>query len=263
MPNAKIALHPDLRRLALPESIRNVDLRFLEQAILEDSGLEPANVEFLLNQVYGRQGDESLPYLTVYEETPATSPAGNNVSRKSRQKRSNGRPHEIKPDSPTHNSFKVCCDLTASRFRVTRDFERLCAKKRREHLVPDPPRFRCRPDSFKRDLFVYVLRKDRLWTVANIDLQLGKMNLPKLADVWQPGEDKWRAGLTEAKAARRKIVYRISKLIERYYGIEVFVPAHVRAVANILQENGVPANFIAGILCAKDERRVLAQRRFK
>jgi len=260
MPSAKIALNPDLsKRLSLPESVLNVDFHCLEQSILEELGLEPENARFLLEQEYGKPSDERCSSLAVYEGRPTAPPAKGNAGKSAHDKVSKDGPQGQKQSSPSHISFTICCDLTAPRAQANRDFDQLLNRKRSENLVPAPARFRCRTDYFRRDLVVLALSEDRSWDVVDIDLQLDFMDLPLLTEVWmKPSGDKRRVGHTDAKAARRKIVYRTRKLIEKYGQIAVFVPFSIRAVAILSEPPRKPTPFLIEMIHAVCGRRIVA-----
>ena len=232
-------------------SISSADTNDLEQSILENSGLEPANASFLLRQVYGQSHKVSSSSAAVYEIPITTARAHSNGRIRTAQ--------EADQSPSACISITICCDLTAPRSQANHDFDQLLDRKRSENLVPAPGRFRCKSDFFRRDLVVFALSEDPLWSVADIDLQLAFMGLPKLTTVWmQPTRDKRRAGHTDPKAARRKIVYKTRKLIWNYGKIAVFVPIYIRAVAIVSEPPRKPSPFLIAMIHAVCGSRIVA-----
>jgi hypothetical protein len=119
--------------------------------------------------------------------------------------------------------FEICVRFEANSDEIEKLFLYWFGKQKKAlGFGPSKKRRRSWP-FFVRDLIVFSLsRQIPKWTIADIDILLSHIGLPMLKKMRkdEPKKDEFRKG--ELKMIRRKIVFDVRRLIDRYKRMPVF-----------------------------------------
>jgi hypothetical protein len=119
--------------------------------------------------------------------------------------------------------FDMCVRLGASSPAIVEEFCSWLYDQKKVFGLAAPKKRRRDWPFFARDLIVFSLdlQKPR-WTIEDIDIQLAHIGLPMLNEMREDESEKGEFRKGDLKAIRRKIVFDVKKLVERYKKLPVF-----------------------------------------